>query len=112
MDAGLVPIASAPTTITSRRCDSSGRLQREGYASVSLENLVRMRIHGVTPSFIRELKDLGYGGVKATKLVQFRIHGVDADFIRDAKAAGFKDLDEDDLVDLSIHGRRWMKKRG
>jgi hypothetical protein len=71
-----------------------------------------MKIHGVTPQFIKELKELGYGNLREERLVQFRIHGVNADFIRDAQAAGFKDMTPEDLVDLSIHGRRWLKKRG
>jgi hypothetical protein len=41
-----------------------------------------------------------------------RIHGVTPQFIRDVKAAGFKDMTPDDLVDFSIHGRRWLAKRG
>jgi hypothetical protein len=69
-----------------------------------------MRIHGVTPQFIRELKELGYGGVSKDRLVAFRIHGVSADFIRDVQKAGFKDMTADELVDFSIHGKRWLRR--
>jgi hypothetical protein len=71
-----------------------------------------MKIHGVTPQFIREMKELGYGNLSREKLVQFRIHGVNAQFVREVREAGYKDLSADELVEFSIHGRRWLKRRG
>jgi hypothetical protein len=37
-----------------------------------------MRIHRVTPEFIRELKAAGYSKVPVEKLVEMRIHKIDA----------------------------------
>lgn len=90
---------------------SINAMKAVGYERVEVNDLVRMRIHGVTPQFITQMRDLGYGDLSADRLVQFRIHGVTPEFVREAKAAGFTSLNADDLVDLSIHGRRWMSKR-
>jgi hypothetical protein len=41
-----------------------------------------MRIHGVTPEFIRDLQTLGFRIVSADDLVSMRIHGVSIDYVK------------------------------
>ena len=53
-----------------------------GYDSIPLDRLAEMRIHGVTPGFIRELEELGYDGLPIERLVEMRIHGATPDFAR------------------------------
>jgi len=64
-----------------------------------------MRIHGVTPAFINEIKQAGYDRLTVDKLVEFRIHGVSAKFIKELRDAGYTDLSADDLVEIRINGR-------
>jgi hypothetical protein len=40
-----------------------------------------------------------------------RIHGVTPEFIREVREDGYTDMTPQDLIDFSIHGRRWMAKR-
>ena len=41
-----------------------------------------MRVHRVTPEFIRELEQAGSVKVPIDKMISMRIHGIDAKFIR------------------------------
>ena len=92
-----------------------------------------MRIHGATPEWMQQMKQLGYDHVDLEKLIAFRIHGVSPEFIdkvqslgyktsrsgpvdRDANSQrhsgihqrhafrGIKDLSIDQLVSMRIHG--------
>ena len=47
-----------------------------GYKDLSLEQLIRLRDHGVDPTYIRELKTMGYTNQTPDDLVQLRDRGV------------------------------------
>ena len=75
-----------------------------GLDHVSAEDLVRMRIHGATPAFVREMTNLGYRNLPVESLVRFRIHGVTPEFVRDLSSLGYRDVASEDLVRMRIHG--------
>jgi hypothetical protein len=41
-----------------------------------------MAIHGVTPAFVRGMRDAGYEGLPVDKLIALKIHGVTPDTAR------------------------------
>lgn len=69
-----------------------------------LDDALAFRIHGVTPDFVREARDMGLGDLDADDLVAMRIHGIDAAFVREARDMGFGRVDFDDVVAMKIHG--------
>jgi len=69
----------------------------------STRQLVDLRNHGVTYSFIRDVRQAGYSDFDSHDLIQLRIHGVNTNFLRDVKAYGYN-LRSNDLTQLRIHG--------
>ena len=75
-----------------------------GYKDLPIRRLVELRIHGVTPEFIRSMKDLGFKNENLDDFVKFRIHGVTPDFVKGWSDLGYKNLSADDYVNMRIHG--------
>jgi hypothetical protein len=78
------------------------RMQDAGYRTLTAQNYIDMRIHGVSPEFVRDLKAAGYD-LSAQQVIELRIHGVSSEYLRDLKDYGLHPR-ASDMVDLRIHG--------
>ena len=71
---------------------------------LTADEIVAMRIHGVSSAYAEQFKAMGLNGLDADQLVAFAIHGVTPQFINELKAAGAGNLDPDSLIAFRIHG--------
>jgi bla regulator protein blaR1 len=79
-------------------------LRAAGYAGLSVEDVIRLRDHGVDPSYIGAMKRAGYGGLSAEDLIRLRDHGVDAETARALTASEHRRLTPEELITLRDHG--------
>jgi beta-lactamase regulating signal transducer with metallopeptidase domain len=75
----------------------------QGEVSLSPEDLLALRTHGVTPEYIAEMTAL-VGKQPLDGLVSLRIHGVTPEFVRRFHEAGYPQISADEAVSLRIHG--------
>ena len=104
----LEDLASSGTSAASRTQRPDGQkalppsfiegLPESGYQRIALEEVIRLRNHGVSPEFIEGLKRAGYAGLPIDQLIRLRNHGVTPEYIEKMKAQGFKSLSIDQLV--------------
>ena len=64
-------------------------LKELGYSDLKPQQLVTMRIHGVTTDFARELKSMGYNSVSSEQMVTMRIHDASTEFVKEVEALGY-----------------------
>jgi hypothetical protein len=66
------------------------------FANLTLDQLIQLRMHGVSPEFIRGVDPefiravwaAGLGDLPVEKLIEMRIHGVDPEFIQAMRQVG------------------------
>ena len=60
---------------------------------------------------MREIHAAGFATVSVDQLVRLRIHRVDGQFIADLKADGYQNLSVADVLDLAVRGPRFSRVR-
>jgi serine/threonine protein kinase len=84
--------------------DFAKTLEPLGYSGLSLEQLIKLRNQGVNSEFIRAIRQEGYDKVSIDELIRLRNHGVNAEFIQRMKSQGFQKLSLDQLIKLRNSG--------
>ncbi|HEY7392925.1 MAG TPA: M56 family metallopeptidase [Bryobacteraceae bacterium] len=87
------------------------QIQSEGYRDLTVDQLIALKIHGVSGEYIRQMRAAGFQ-LTADQLVSFRIHGVTSEFVSQLHQAGFQNLKPDDVISLRIHGAdpAWIRQ--
>ena len=64
----------------------------------TLEPLIELRDHGVTPAYVRQLSEQGYKGLAADDLRRSRDHGITPEYVRAMQEAGYTALPMEQLI--------------
>lgn len=78
--------------------------RKDNYGKVTLEKIVQLREHGVSPSVIVRFHEIGYADVPLDKAVALVDHGVDPEFVEDMKKLGQRTITLDEAIELRDHG--------
>jgi beta-lactamase regulating signal transducer with metallopeptidase domain len=74
-----------------------------GKKNISVQDLVELKVHEVSPKRIAAFAQAGYGNMGLDDIKSFSIHGIDPAFIEQMNATGFGKLSEEDMIAAKIH---------
>jgi bla regulator protein blaR1 len=78
-------------------------LQSAGLKELTVDEIIALKIHGVTPDYIRELRAAGIEA-SSPELVSLKIHEVTPEYVRGLAAAGMTNLHVHDYLAAKIQG--------
>lgn len=79
------------------------RLHQRLGASYTVDHLIRLRLHGISPDFIEEMREAGYDNLSPEELAELRIHGVTPDYVTEMREL-LGDVPVEKMTELRIHG--------
>jgi hypothetical protein len=103
-DAGLIATTDQLVALRSHGVSLSYVLETRnaGYRDFTTRDYIDMKIHGVNTEFLRALKHAGYD-IDSRQIIELKINGIEPEFIHDTRQLGYNFAPRD-LIDLKIHG--------
>jgi beta-lactamase regulating signal transducer with metallopeptidase domain/sporulation protein YlmC with PRC-barrel domain len=77
-------------------------LRAEGFDNLSADDLIAMKVQGITPQYIHEIRAEGLKP-SADELVSMKVQGITPDYIREIRAMKL-DSDIDSLIGMKVQG--------
>jgi beta-lactamase regulating signal transducer with metallopeptidase domain len=105
-DQDVVPPSPPPPPANPKESNGSSYirdLRSAGFNDLTADNLIALKIQGVTPEYIRQMKAAGFNG-PVGELMAMKVQGVSPDYIRRVRAAGFKDASLGEILAMKVQG--------
>lgn len=77
-------------------------LEAQGFKNLSADELIAMKIQGVTPAYVKEIHDLGMKP-SVEEFIGMRVQGITPEYVRDMRALAPK-LSIDELIGMKVQG--------
>ena len=78
-------------------------LKDAGLANLTVDELVSLKIQGITADYVKSMKELGIKP-EPDELIGLKIQGVTPDYVKQMRAATGQNLDADALIGMKIQG--------
>ena len=101
--AGSPQPASAQQPESSAKASYIDAMKAAGLTNLSVDELVGMKIQGVTPEYVKSMKDLGLK-IDPDTLMGMKVQGITPSYVAQMRAATGQSLDADDLIGLKVQG--------
>ena len=79
-------------------------LVANGYGDLSVDEIIELKVQGVSPEFIAGMSRTGLGKLPASQLIELKVQGVRPEYIGDIMAFGFGPFTTREFIDLKVHG--------
>jgi beta-lactamase regulating signal transducer with metallopeptidase domain len=79
-------------------------LVANGYGDLSVDDIIELKVQGVSPEFIAGMSRTGLGKLPASQLIELKVQGVRPEYIGDIMALGFGPFTTREFIDLKVHG--------
>jgi beta-lactamase regulating signal transducer with metallopeptidase domain len=96
----VAEVQETPSTPATNETSYIDGMKAVGLNNLSVDDLVAMKIQGVTPDYVRQLQAEGLKP-NADELVALRVQGVTPEYIRSMRAAGIN-ANADDLIAMKV----------
>jgi hypothetical protein len=108
-----IAFAQAATPVPQTRTQATGNAPRNsllaalvaaGYGDLSVDDIIALKVQGVSPEFLAGMSRTGLGKLEPRDLIELKVQGVRPEYIGDVLALGFGPFTPREFIDLKIHG--------
>jgi beta-lactamase regulating signal transducer with metallopeptidase domain len=79
-------------------------LVANGYGDLSVDEIIDLKVQGVSADFITGMSRTGLGKLPARQLIELKVQGVRPEYIGDILELGFGPFTTREFIDLKVHG--------
>jgi len=96
------PSTSNPANPASPHNSYIAQMKAAGYDNLDVDQLVAMRVHGITPEYVKGIRDMGFNA-EPDEVIAMKVHDITPEYVQGIRAMGFKP-DGDEIIAMKVHG--------
>jgi beta-lactamase regulating signal transducer with metallopeptidase domain len=102
---GVAPAAPASTALPAASPHSLlAALAANGYGDLSVDEIIELKVQGVSPNFITGMAHSGMGKLPARQLIDLKVQGVSPEYVTEILALSFGPYTPNQVIEFKVQG--------